>query len=149
MQAVSPRQADIVALARQAGRVDVDGLAAHFKVTPQTIRKDLNELCEQGLMRRYHGGAMLTSGAANVDYESRRALMPHHLVKSELGATSRDFRIAVSAAGFAEVLRRSPYADGLTLRTVEEIAAGAARAEYPEDAELLALIRRARQLSGQ
>lgn len=74
MQANNPRQADIVLLARRAGRVDVDGLAEHFQVTPQTIRKDLNELCEQGLMQRFHGGAMLTSGAANVAYESRREL---------------------------------------------------------------------------
>ncbi|MGB7182153.1 MAG: DeoR/GlpR family DNA-binding transcription regulator [Burkholderiaceae bacterium] len=83
MQAVSPRQSDIVQLARKAGRVDVDGLAAHFRVTPQTIRKDLNDLCEQGLMRRYHGGAMLTSGVANVDYEARRALEPR--AKSLIG----------------------------------------------------------------
>lgn len=74
MQANNPRQADIVLLARRVGRVDVEGLAEHFQVTPQTIRKDLNELCDRGLMQRFHGGAMLTSGAANVDYELRRQL---------------------------------------------------------------------------
>ena len=37
-------------------------LAGHFGVTPQTIRKDLNHLCEQGLLQRYHGGAMLPLG---------------------------------------------------------------------------------------
>lgn len=76
MQTSNPRQADIVLLARRDGRVDVEGLAEHFQVTPQTIRKDLNELCDQGLMQRFHGGAMLTSGAANVAYESRRQLSP-------------------------------------------------------------------------
>jgi DeoR family glycerol-3-phosphate regulon repressor len=69
-----PRQADILALARDAGRLDVDSLAARFGVTPQTIRKDLNELCDQGLLQRYHGGAMLPSGVANLGYESRRQL---------------------------------------------------------------------------
>lgn len=69
-----PRQADILALARDAGRLDVDSLAARFGVTPQTIRKDLNELCDQGLLQRYHGGAMLPSGVANLAYESRRQL---------------------------------------------------------------------------
>lgn len=69
-----PRQADILALARNAGRLDVDSLAARFGVTPQTIRKDLNELCDQGLLQRYHGGAMLPSGVANLAYESRRQL---------------------------------------------------------------------------
>jgi DeoR family glycerol-3-phosphate regulon repressor len=69
-----PRQADILALARDAGRLDVDSLAARFGVTPQTIRKDLNELCDQGLLQRYHGGAMLPSGVVNLAYESRRQL---------------------------------------------------------------------------
>lgn len=79
-----PRQADILALAREAGRLDVDSLAARFNVTPQTIRKDLNELCEQGLLQRYHGGAMLPSGVANLAYESRRHLAPD--AKRRIGA---------------------------------------------------------------
>jgi len=74
MQNLSPRQTDIVQLARVAGRVDVDGLAEQFGVTPQTIRKDLNDLCDLGVMQRYHGGAMLSSGVANVAYEARREL---------------------------------------------------------------------------
>jgi len=74
MPLLTPRQADIVALARDTGRLDVDGLASRFGVTPQTIRKDLNELCDQGVLQRYHGGAMLPSGVANLAYESRRQL---------------------------------------------------------------------------
>ena len=74
MPLLTPRQADIIALARDTGRLDVDSLAAHFRVTPQTIRKDLNQLCEQGLLQRYHGGAMLPSGVANLAYEARRQL---------------------------------------------------------------------------
>lgn len=72
--ALTPRQADIVALARQSGRLDVEPLAARFGVTPQTIRKDLNELCERGVLQRYHGGAMLASGVVNLAYEARRQL---------------------------------------------------------------------------
>lgn len=87
MPALTPRQADIVALARRSGRLDVDALAAHFAVTPQTIRKDLNELCEQGVLQRYHGGAMLASGVVNLAYESRRQL-----------ATEAKRRIGVRAA---------------------------------------------------
>ena len=72
--ALSPRQADIVALARDAGRLDVESLAVRFQVSAQTIRKDLNELCEQGMLQRFHGGAMLVSGVANLAYEARRQL---------------------------------------------------------------------------
>jgi DeoR family transcriptional regulator, glycerol-3-phosphate regulon repressor len=74
LPALTPRQADIVTLARGAGRLDVDALAARFQVTPQTIRKDLNELCEHGVLQRFHGGAMLASGVANLAYEARRQL---------------------------------------------------------------------------
>ncbi len=87
MPLLTPRQADIVALARDNGRLDVDGLASRFGVTPQTIRKDLNELCDQGVLQRYHGGAMLPSGVANLAYESRRQL-----------ATSAKRRIGLKAA---------------------------------------------------
>jgi DeoR family glycerol-3-phosphate regulon repressor len=74
MALLTPRQSDILALARDTGRLDVDALAVHFSVSPQTIRKDLNELCDEGLLQRYHGGAMLPSGVVNLAYESRRQL---------------------------------------------------------------------------
>ena len=72
MQPLSPRQSEIVKLARRAGRVSVDDLVEQFEVTPQTIRRDLNELCDLGVLQRYHGGAMFAAGVANVGYESRR-----------------------------------------------------------------------------
>lgn len=71
---LSPRQSDIIDLAHDLGRVVVEDLAQHFSVTPQTIRKDLNELCESGLLQRVHGGATLTTRVSNVGYKSRRAL---------------------------------------------------------------------------
>ncbi len=71
---ILPRQGDILAYARQTGRVGVEQLAKHFDVTPQTIRKDLNELCDRGLLQRVHGGAVVASGVANFGYEARRNL---------------------------------------------------------------------------
>jgi len=72
MGQLNPRQSEIMALARQHGRVEVEGLAGLFQVTPQTIRKDLNELCDTGLLERQHGGANLPSGVVNFAYEARR-----------------------------------------------------------------------------
>lgn len=72
MQALSPRQSEIVKLARGAGRVIVEDLVERFAVTPQTIRRDLNDLCDLGVLQRFHGGAVYTAGVANVGYESRR-----------------------------------------------------------------------------
>ncbi|MEO1398702.1 MAG: DeoR/GlpR family DNA-binding transcription regulator [Pseudomonadota bacterium] len=68
------RHPDILEIARQTGKVTVDGLAAHFGVTVQTIRRDLSDLAEAGKLERVHGGAILPSGVTNILYEERRAL---------------------------------------------------------------------------
>ncbi len=68
------RQAEIMALAKVEGRVLVDELAARFAVTPQTIRKDLNDLCDGKALTRIHGGAIFPSGNENVKYEARRSI---------------------------------------------------------------------------
>ena len=70
----SARQAEIMALAKEQGRVLVDELAARFAVTPQTIRKDLNDLCDARALNRIHGGAVFPSGNENVKYEARRSM---------------------------------------------------------------------------
>jgi len=69
---ITQRQNEILALARSQGRVGVEELAARFEVSPQTIRKDLNDLCERRLLSRIHGGAVLASGVENIAYEARR-----------------------------------------------------------------------------
>jgi DeoR family glycerol-3-phosphate regulon repressor len=66
------RQSEILDRARRVGRVSVDGLAAHFGLTVQTIRRDLTELCDAGALQRTHGGAVLPSGLTNIGYEERR-----------------------------------------------------------------------------
>lgn len=70
----SLRQAKIVELARELGEVTVESLVETFGVTPQTIRKDLNILCDRGSLKRTHGGAMHPSGVENVEYEARRQI---------------------------------------------------------------------------
>lgn len=67
-----PRQTAILELARETGRVEVDGLSGRFAVSVQTIRKDLNDLCEQGLLQRIHGGAIFPQGRTNLAHEARR-----------------------------------------------------------------------------
>ncbi len=67
-----PRQMDILETARREGRVTVDSLAAKFDVTPQTIRKDLNDLCDREILHRVLGGAVFPSNTVNLAYKSRR-----------------------------------------------------------------------------
>lgn len=74
MEPITPRQSDILGRARQHGHVEVEALAHDLRVTPQTIRKDINDLCNRGLLHRIHGGATYPSGVTNYAYDARRFL---------------------------------------------------------------------------
>ncbi|MGV8988596.1 MAG: DeoR/GlpR family DNA-binding transcription regulator [Cypionkella sp.] len=69
---LSFRQSEILQVARVDGRVTVEHLSQKFSVTLQTIRRDLAELADAGLLDRVHGGAVLRVGVANRGYEQRR-----------------------------------------------------------------------------
>jgi DeoR family transcriptional regulator, glycerol-3-phosphate regulon repressor len=73
---LSERQMEILNLARAQRRVSVDELAEKFSVTSQTIRRELNDLCQRQMLQRVHGGAVILSGIENVAYDSRRVLAP-------------------------------------------------------------------------
>ena len=73
MYPLSDRQNEILSLARTAGRIEVEELASRFEVTRQTIRRDLNELCNRNILRRIHGGAVVSS-VENLSYEARRQI---------------------------------------------------------------------------
>jgi DeoR family glycerol-3-phosphate regulon repressor len=79
------RQEQIVALVHQRGFVSIEALAEHFSVTPQTVRRDVNRLCAQALLRRYHGGAGLPSSVENTTYRARQVL---HLAEKRRIATA-------------------------------------------------------------
>lgn len=68
------RHEKIVELVQSRGFASIESLAKNFGVTPQTIRRDINELTAAGLIRRYHGGAGLRSSVENVAYTTRKVL---------------------------------------------------------------------------
>jgi DeoR family glycerol-3-phosphate regulon repressor len=68
------RQSEILEITRKEGRVVVEDLAGRFDVTLQTIRRDLTELADLGLVDRVHGGAVPRTGATNLGYEQRRRM---------------------------------------------------------------------------
>ena len=72
MTGLTHRQSEILNIARAFGRVMVDDLARRFEVSAQTIRKDLNDLCDHRSLTRIHGGAIIASGVENLAYEARR-----------------------------------------------------------------------------
>jgi DeoR family glycerol-3-phosphate regulon repressor len=66
-----PRQQQILELVRERGYVSIEEMAQLFVVTPQTIRRDINQLAEANLLRRYHGGAAYDSSVENTAYAMR------------------------------------------------------------------------------
>ncbi len=74
MTELNHRQHEILTLVRQRGFAAIEALSQHFNVTTQTIRRDINELCRRGLLRRYHGGAGLPSSVQNLAYSARQVM---------------------------------------------------------------------------
>ena len=68
------RQQEILGLIRKNGSVAVESLSDSFGVTTQTIRRDLNDLCDSGLAARIHGGAREAHSISNVAYDKRRLM---------------------------------------------------------------------------
>lgn len=64
----------ILAIVVEQGFQSIDTLAGRFGVSTQTIRRDVNALCDRGLCRRRHGGIDVLPEGENVDYPSRRIL---------------------------------------------------------------------------
>ena len=82
------RMREVLALLRDRGEVDAQKLRAELGVSAATLRRDLAELEEQGLLVRTHGGA--------------RALDP---IGSEIPVRLRDHRM-VGSRGASRSMRR-------------------------------------------
>ena len=69
----------IVDMIQNQGFITTEELVNCFQVTPQTIRRDLNELDRLKLISRHHGGAgiPLTSSTENTAYSERKDQQSH------------------------------------------------------------------------
>jgi DeoR family glycerol-3-phosphate regulon repressor len=71
----NPRQLELLEQVRAHGSVSVEALAASFKVTLQTVRRDVKLLSEAGLLARFHGGVRVPSSTTeNIAYRQRQLL---------------------------------------------------------------------------
>jgi DeoR family transcriptional regulator, glycerol-3-phosphate regulon repressor len=68
------RQEQILDLVTRQGYASVEALSQRFGVTPQTVRRDINQLNDMSLVQRYHGGAGIASSVENVSYTTRQVL---------------------------------------------------------------------------
>ncbi len=65
------RREKIMALVLERGTVSVGALAETFDVSMQTIRRDIDELCENENLRRMHGRVELSESALNTPFDER------------------------------------------------------------------------------
>jgi DeoR family glycerol-3-phosphate regulon repressor len=70
------RRRKILELVRAQGFASIEDLANRFALTPQTIRRDINRMSEDGLLHRHHGGAAVHSSVQNMAYSTRQILFP-------------------------------------------------------------------------
>jgi predicted transcriptional regulator len=79
------RRMQILQTVRSTGRVRVNELASHFSTSAVTIRNDLNELHQRGLVQRSHGGAVLPDTILRESPVNER-LKAHSEEKRRIGA---------------------------------------------------------------
>ncbi|MFC7292749.1 DeoR/GlpR family DNA-binding transcription regulator [Hirschia litorea] len=72
MDKLSDRQNSILQLVEAQGFVATERLVEALGVTPQTIRRDINQLCDLNLLQRFHGGAGRSATSENQPYSARR-----------------------------------------------------------------------------
>ncbi|KPP84526.1 MAG: DeoR family transcriptional regulator, glycerol-3-phosphate regulon repressor [Rhodobacteraceae bacterium HLUCCO07] len=70
---LSDRQRDMLCKVQDAQHVSIERLAEIYGVSPQTVRRDVNAMCEAGVLRRVHGGVEAPRGD-NLGYGARRTL---------------------------------------------------------------------------
>lgn len=85
---LNDRQRQIVEQLRGEGLLSINDLAEFFSVATQTIRRDINDLCDQGLARRVHGGVAPPSNPVNLNFRSRAIL--NEQVKRAIARTAAD-----------------------------------------------------------
>lgn len=103
------RQRRILAMVQGQRHCDIDALARQFDVAPQTIRRDVNAMCEAGALRRVHGGVELPGPSDNLRYASRQLLnLPAKLAiaRAFAGLVSNGHSLAVSIGTTPEIAVR-------------------------------------------
>jgi len=78
------RREDILLRTTAGGPSTVEALAARYDVTPSTIRRDLAQLGEQGLLARTYGGVIpLGGGESSLPQRSSEAMEAKRAIASE------------------------------------------------------------------
>ncbi len=118
------RRREIVKMARKEGRVAIGDLVRRFDVSPVTLRADLRQLADEGILVRSYGGAMLPQDTLqDVPLNVKQTI--HHAEKVRIGAAAarliRPQQTVIldsgsTSAELARAIKRGKI-DGLTIIT--------------------------------
>jgi DeoR family glycerol-3-phosphate regulon repressor len=81
---LNDRQSQIVDRVERLGFVTIEALAEEFRVSSQTVRREIIRLDELGLIQRFHGGAGRRGSGERLSHEVKRQREAGH--KAEIGA---------------------------------------------------------------
>ena len=127
------RRAVILEALRQDGRVVASELSARFGVSEDTVRRDLRELADEGLLQRVYGGAVPKSPVSPAFARRRHESLP---AKSAIGEAwarfVRDGQVVLFDGGTTplEVATHLPHERRVTVVT-HSLPVATALAEHP------------------
>src|SRR5699024_4948127 len=109
------RQRQILDGLSRSGRVTVTDLAAHFEVTTETIRRDLDQLADRDLLVRVHGGAVPRRTAQTT--AALRPRDPHSAVLLDAGTATAELLPHLSGRRGPVITNAPAIAQGALVHT--------------------------------
>lgn len=136
------RHKKILEDARREGAVKTQEMASILGVTEETVRRDLDSLARQGLLRRTHGGAadvrMMFQEYSQPEREARQALEKTAIAKVAVKHIKEHETIMLDASSTAlELVRHLP--EGRSLRVVTYAHSVVEKLAIRDDVELILL----------
>lgn len=74
MNRADSRKKNLLEFLNKRGYATIEELAQNFSVTPQTMRRDINQLADEGRVQRFHGGVGMPLSTENIIYDQRKLL---------------------------------------------------------------------------
>jgi DeoR/GlpR family transcriptional regulator of sugar metabolism len=103
------RKQHILSVLQRDGQVVAKELSAQLSLSEDTIRRDLREMAQQGILQRVHGGALPASQAMS-DFAARQELVPDEkkaIARAAAGLIQRGQVIFIDGGTTAVQLARS------------------------------------------
>ena len=86
---LNERQKQILEITEEKGRVSSAYLSRRLYVSEMTVRRDLNKMSAEGIIKRYHGGALACESYPDYSFETRMKM--HEKEKKQIAAVAAKY----------------------------------------------------------